>query len=148
MAKKVQAMLKLQVPAAKAAPSQQVGYGARSAGRKHHGLLQAVQRPSTAKDPEGMVTPVVITVYSDRTFTFITQDSAGFRVAEARRKIVKGSAGTRIVTKSAKLPKKQVQDIAKTKLPDLNTTNMETAIRTVTGHSAKYGPGIRMDLEQ
>jgi large subunit ribosomal protein L11 len=85
-----------------------------------------------------MVTPVVITVYSDRTFTFITKTPPASELLKRAANIVKGSAEPNR-NKVGKVTKKQVQDIARTKLPDLNTTNMEAAVRTVTGTARNMG---------
>src|ERR1017187_3383094 len=114
MAKKVQAMLKLQVPAAKAAPSQQLGT---VLGPQCVNIMDFCKQFNalTAKDPEGMVTPVVITVYSDRTFTFITNTPPASELLKRAANIVKGSAEPNR-NKVGKVTKKQVQDIARTKL--------------------------------
>jgi large subunit ribosomal protein L11 len=85
-----------------------------------------------------MVTPVVITVYSDRTFTCITKTPPASELLKRAANIVKGSAEPNR-NKVGKVTKKQVEDIARTKLPDLNTTNMEAAVRTVTGTARNMG---------
>jgi large subunit ribosomal protein L11 len=137
MAKKVQAMLKLQVPAAKAAPSQQLGTALGPQGVNIMDFCKQFNA-RTSKDPEGMVTPVVITVYSDRTFTFITKTPPASELLKRAAGIVKGSAEPNR-NKVGKVTKKQVEDIAKTKMPDLNTTNLESAIRTVLGTARNMG---------
>jgi large subunit ribosomal protein L11 len=137
MAKKVQAYLKLQVPAAKAAPSQQLGT---ALGPQGVNIMEFCKQfnARTAKEPEGMVIPIIITVYSDRTFTFITKTPPAAELLKRAAGIVKGSAEPNR-NKVGKVTKKQVEDIAKTKLPDLNTTNMESAIRTVLGTARNMG---------
>src|SRR5579863_26699 len=125
MAKKVQAMLKLQVPAAKAAPSQQLGTALGPQGVNIMDFCKQFNA-RTSKDPEGMVTPVVITVYSDRTFTFITKTPPASELLKRAAGIVKGSAEPNR-NKVGKVTKKQVEDIARTKLPDLNTTKIGRA---------------------
>jgi len=84
------------------------------------------------------VTPVVITVYSDRTFTFITKTPPASELLKRAAGIVKGSAEPNR-NKVGKVTKKQVEDIAKTKMPDLNTTNLESAVRTVLGTARNMG---------
>jgi large subunit ribosomal protein L11 len=137
MAKKVQAMLKLQVPAAKAAPSQQLGTALGPQGVNIMDFCKQFNA-RTSKDPEGMVTPVVITVYSDRTFTFITKTPPASELLKRAAGIVKGSAEPNR-NKVGKVTNKQVEDIAKTKMPDLNTTNLESAVRTVLGTARNMG---------
>ena len=73
MAKKVTGQVKLQIPAGKATPAPPGRHGAWTAGRQHHGVLQGVQREDFGKDQEGLIIPVVITIFSDRSFTFITK---------------------------------------------------------------------------
>jgi large subunit ribosomal protein L11 len=85
-----------------------------------------------------MVTPVVITVYSDRTFTFVTKTPPASELLKRAANIVKGSAEPNR-NKVGKVTKKQVEDIARTKLPDLNTTNLESAVRTVLGTARNMG---------
>ena len=137
MAKKVQAQLKLQVPAGKAAPSQQLGT---ALGPQGVNIMEFCKQfnAKTKGDPEGMVTPVIITVYSDRTFTFVTKTPPAAELLKRAAGIVKGSAEPNR-NKVGKVTKKQVADIAKTKLPDLNTTNLESAIRTVLGTARNMG---------
>jgi large subunit ribosomal protein L11 len=137
MAKKVQAQLKLQVPAGKAAPSQQLGT---ALGPQGVNIMEFCKQfnAKTKNDPEGMVTPVVITVYSDRTFTFITKTAPAAELLKRAAGIVKGSAEPNR-NKVGKVTKKQVEDIAKSKLPDLNTTSLEAAVRTVLGTARNMG---------
>jgi large subunit ribosomal protein L11 len=137
MAKKVQAQLKLQVPAGKAAPSQQLGT---ALGPQGVNIMEFCKQfnAKTKNDPEGMVTPVVITVYSDRTFTFITKTPPAAELLKRAAGIVKGSAEPNR-NKVGRVTKKQVEDIAKSKLPDLNTTSLEAAVRTVLGTARNMG---------
>jgi len=137
MAKKVQAMLKLQVPAAKAAPSQQLGTALGPQGVNIMDFCKQFNARTT-KEPEGMVIPVVITVYSDRTFTFITKTPPASELLKRAANIVKGSAEPNR-NKVGKVTKKQIEDIARTKLPDLNTTSLASAVRTVTGTARNMG---------
>ncbi len=137
MAKKVQAMLKLQVPAAKAAPSQQLGTALGPQGVNIMDFCKQFNARTT-KEPEGMIIPVVITVYSDRTFTFVTKTPPASELLKRAANIVKGSAEPNR-NKVGKVTKKQIEDIARLKLPDLNTTNIESAVRTVSGTARNMG---------
>jgi large subunit ribosomal protein L11 len=130
-------MLKLQVPAAKAAPSQQLGTALGPQGVNIMDFCKQFNARTT-KEPEGMIIPVVITVYSDRTFTFITKTPPASELLKRAANIVKGSAEPNR-NKVGKVTKKQVVDIARIKLPDLNTTNLESAVRTVTGTARNMG---------
>ena len=137
MAKKVQAYIKLQVPAGAANPSPPIGP---ALGQQGVNIMEFCKQfnARTAKDPEGMVTPVVITVYSDRTFTFVTKTPPASELLKRAANIVKGSAEPNR-NKVGKVTKKQVEDIARTKLPDLNTTSLESAVRTVLGTARNMG---------
>jgi large subunit ribosomal protein L11 len=92
----------------------------------------------TSKEPEGMIIPVLVTVYSDRSFTFITKTPPASELLKRAAGIVKGSAEPNR-TKVAKVTRKQVEEIARTKLVDLNTTNIESAVRTVMGTARNMG---------
>src|SRR6476646_5528293 len=137
MAKKVQAVVKLQIAAGKATPAPPVGTALGPQGVNIMDFCKQFNA-RTAKDPEGMVTPVVITVYSDRTFTFITKTPPTSELLKRAANIVKGSAEPNR-NKVGKVTKKQVEDIAKTKLPDLNTTSLDSAVRTVMGTARNMG---------
>ena len=137
MAKKVNAMLKLQVPAAKAAPSQQLGTALGPQGVNIMDFCKQFNARTT-KEPEGMIIPVVITVYSDRTFTFITKTPPASELLKRAANIVKGSAEPNR-NKVGKVTKKQIEEIARLKLPDLNTTSIESAVRTVSGTARNMG---------
>ena len=85
-----------------------------------------------------MIIPVLVTVYSDRTFTFIMKTPPASELLKRAAGIVKGSAEPNR-NKVGKVTRKQVEDIARTKLVDLNTTNLEAAIRTVLGTARNMG---------
>jgi large subunit ribosomal protein L11 len=85
-----------------------------------------------------MIIPVLVTIYSDRTFTFILKTPPASELLKRAAGIVKGSPEPNR-NKVAKVTQKQIAEIAKTKLPDLNTTNLESAIRTVTGTARNMG---------
>jgi large subunit ribosomal protein L11 len=92
----------------------------------------------TSKEPDGMIFPVLVTVYTDRTFTFILKTPPASILLLRAAGIVKGSAEPNR-TKVGKVTKKQVEEIAKIKLVDLNTTNMDSAVRTVMGTARNMG---------
>jgi large subunit ribosomal protein L11 len=137
MAKKVKAVVKLQIPAGEATPAPPVGP---SLG--HHGInimefcRQFNER--TKKEDPGTVIPVVITIYEDRTFTFVTKIPPVSSLLKKAAGIAKAS-GEPNKTKVAKLTRKQIYEIAKKKLPDLNTTNIEAAVRLVEGTARSMG---------
>jgi len=137
MAKKLQAMVKMQLPAGKATPAQPVGT---ALGPQGVNIMEFCKQfnAKTNKEPEGMVIPVLVTIYSDRTFTFILKTPPASELLKRAAGIVKGS-GEPNRTKVGKVTLKQVEQIAKTKLPDLNTTSLESAIRTVKGTARNMG---------
>ena len=135
MAKKIQAVVKLQLPAAKATPAPPVGT---ALGPQGVNIMDFVKQfnAKTGKEPEGMIIPVLVTIYSDRTFTMKTPPAS--ELLKRAAGIVKGSAEPNR-NKVGKVTRKQVEDIAKTKLVDLNTTNLDSAIRTVMGTARNMG---------
>jgi large subunit ribosomal protein L11 len=137
MAKKVQAQVKLQLPAAKATPAPPVGT---ALGPQGVNIMDFVKQfnARTAKEPEGMIIPVLVTIFSDRTFTFILKTPPASELLKRAAGIVKGSAEPNR-NKVGKVTHKQVQEIARMKLPDLNTTLMDSAIRTVMGTARNMG---------
>jgi large subunit ribosomal protein L11 len=137
MAKKVQAMVKLQLPAGKATPAPPVGTALGPHGLNIMDFCKQFNA-KTSKEPDGMIFPVLVTVYSDRSFTFILKTPPASELLKRAAGIVKGSPEPNR-TKVAKVTKKQVEDIARTKLPDLNTTNIEAAMRSVMGTARNMG---------
>ncbi|HXW54768.1 MAG TPA: 50S ribosomal protein L11 [Candidatus Cybelea sp.] len=137
MAKKVQAMVKLQLPAGKATPAPPVGTALGPQGLNIMDFCKQFNA-KTAKEPDGMIIPVLVTVYSDRTFTFILKTPPASELLKRAAGIVKGSPEPNR-NKVAKVTRKQVEDIARTKLPDLNTTNLESAMRSVMGTARNMG---------
>ena len=134
MAKKVQTTIKLQLPAGKATPAPPVGTALGP-----HGLnIMDFCKQFNAKEPDGMIFPVLVTVYTDRTFTFILKTPPASILLLRAAGIVKGSAEPNR-NKVGKVTKKQVQEIAKIKLVDLNTTNLDSAVRTVMGTARNMG---------
>jgi large subunit ribosomal protein L11 len=134
--KKVSAFIKLQVPAGKANPSPPVG----PALGQHGVNIMMFCKEFNARTAQmgDLIIPVVITVYSDRSFTFVTKTPPAAVLLKKAAGIEKGS-GEPNKNKVGKVTKKQVRDIAQQKLPDLNTTNLESAIRTVEGAARSMG---------
>lgn len=134
--KKITGYVKLQIPAGKANPSPPVGPALGQHGVNIMGFCKEFNA-RTAKD-EGLVIPVVITIYADRSFTFVTKTPPASILLVKAAKVEKGS-GRPNTEKVGKVTKKQVAEIAKTKLPDLNTTSLESAIRSVEGTARSMG---------
>jgi large subunit ribosomal protein L11 len=137
MAKKVQSMVKLQLPAMKATPAPPVGTALGPHGVNIMDFCKQFNA-KTNKEPDGMIIPVLVTIYSDRTFTFILKTPPASELLKRAAGIVKGSPEPNR-NKVAKLSKKQVAEIAKVKMPDLNTTNMDAAIRSIMGTARNMG---------
>src|ERR1700678_804935 len=137
MAKKVQAMVKVQLPAGKANPAPPVGTALGPHGVNIMDFCKQFNA-KTAKEADGMIFPVLVTIYSDRTFTFILKTPPASVLLKRAANIVKGSAEPNR-NKVGKVTKKQVEEIAKLKMPDLNTTNLEAAMRTISGTARNMG---------
>ena len=134
--KKVQALIKLQVPAGKANPSPPVGP---ALGQHGVNIMQFCKEFNARTQGQGdLIIPVVITVYNDRSFTFVTKTPPAAVLLKKAAGIEKGS-GEPNKNKVGKVTKKQVRDIAQLKLPDLNTTNLDSAVRTVEGAARSMG---------
>ena len=136
MAKKVTGYIKLQIPAGQATPAPPVGP---ALGQHGVNIMEFCKtfNARTAKD-DGLIIPVVITVFSDRTFTFITKTPPAAVLLLKAAGIQKGS-GVPNKNKIGKVTRKQVEEIAKTKMPDLNAASLEAAIRTVEGTARSMG---------
>jgi large subunit ribosomal protein L11 len=136
MAKKITGYIKLQVPAGKANPSPPVGP---ALGQHGVNIMQFVKEfNARTADQVGMIIPVVITVFADRSFSFITKTPPAAVLLLKAAGIAKGS-GEPNRNKVAKVTHAQVEDIAKIKMPDLNTTDLEAASRTVAGTARSMG---------
>jgi large subunit ribosomal protein L11 len=137
MAKKLHAQVKLQLPAAKATPAPPVGT---ALGPHGLNIMEFCKQfnAKTNKEPEGMIIPVLVSIYSDRTFTFILKTPPASELLKRAAGILKGSPEPNR-TKVGKVTRKQVEEIAKTKMPDLNTANLESAVRTVMGTARNMG---------
>lgn len=136
MAKKVTAMIKLQVQAAKATPAPPIGPALGQHGVNIPGFCKEFNE-RTAKQA-GLVIPVVITVYSDRSFTFITKTPPVPVLIKKACNIESGSAKPN-KDKVAKLTEAQVREIATTKMPDLNAASIEAAMSMVKGTARSMG---------
>ena len=136
MAKKVVNQIKLQIPAGQATPAPPVGPALGQAGVNIMDFVKAFNA-RTAADM-GTITPVVITVYADRSYTFITKTPPAPILLLKAAGLEKGS-GEPNKKKVGKVTKAQVEEIARTKMPDLNAANLETAIKTIEGTARSMG---------
>jgi large subunit ribosomal protein L11 len=139
MAKKVTGSIKLQIPAGKATPAPPVGPALGQAGVNIMDFCKNFNA-RTAKD-DGLIIPVVITVYADRSYTFVTKTPPVAVLIKREVGIAKGS-GEPNKNKVGKITMKQVETIAKMKLPDLNTESLESAIETVKGTARSMGVDV------
>jgi large subunit ribosomal protein L11 len=137
MAKKVQAYIKLQVPAGKANPSPPVGP---ALGQHGVNIMEFCKtfNAQTQSMEQGMPIPVVITVYADRSFSFITKTPPAAVLLKKAAGIEKGS-GTPNTNKVGTVNRDQLEEIAKAKTPDLTAADMEAAIRTIAGSARSMG---------
>ncbi|GAB6038979.1 50S ribosomal protein L11 [Fundidesulfovibrio butyratiphilus] len=136
MAKKEVAKIKLQIPAGKANPSPPVGPALGQHGVNIMEFCKAFN--AKTQDQMGMITPVVITVYADRSFSFITKTPPAAVLLLKAAKIEKGS-GEPNKNKVGKVSKAQVEEIAKLKLQDMTAKDLEAAMRTVMGTARSMG---------
>lgn len=136
MAKKVTGYIKLQIPAAKATPAPPVGPAL-----GQHGLnIPQFTKEFNARtaDQEGMIIPVVITVYQDRSFSFITKTPPAAVLLKKACNLKSGSAAPN-KTKVATIKKSEVQKIAELKMPDLNAASLDAAISMISGTARSMG---------
>jgi len=136
MAKKITGYIKLQIPAGQATPAPPVGP---ALGQHGVNIMEFCKtfNARTQKD-QGLIIPVVITVFSDRTFTFVTKTPPASILLLRAAGLQKGS-GVPNKNKVGKVTQKQVEEIAKTKMPDLNAASLEAAIKTVEGTARSMG---------
>ncbi len=136
MAQKISGYIKLQIPAGKATPAPPVGP---ALGQHGVNIVQFTKEfnERTAKDA-GLIIPVVITVYADRSFTFITKTPPAAVLLKKAAKIEKAS-GTPNKTKVATVSKEAVQQIAEQKMPDLNAASLEAAMSMIAGTARSMG---------
>lgn len=134
--KKVTGFVKLQIPAGQANPAPPVGP---ALGQKGINIMEfCKQFNARTKDQQGLIIPVVITVYSDKSFTFITKTPPAATLLLRAAKLEKGSAEPNR-TKVGKVTKEQVRQIAEMKMPDLNASSVESAMRMVAGTARSMG---------
>jgi large subunit ribosomal protein L11 len=137
MAKKVQAYIRLQVPAGKANPSPPVGPALGQHGVNIMEFCKAFNADTQGMEV-GMPIPVVITVYSDRSFTFVKKTPPAAVLLRKAANIEKGSAVPN-ANKVGKVTRAQVEEIARLKMPDLTAAGMEAAVRTIAGSARSAG---------
>ena len=136
MAKKVEGYIKLQIAAGNATPAPPVGP---ALGQKGVNIMDfCKQFNAKTQDQAGMIIPVVITVYADRSFSFITKTPPAAVLIKKACKIKSGS-GVPNKTKVATITKAQLQEIAETKMPDLNAANLEAAMSMIAGTCRSMG---------
>jgi len=136
MAKKVIAQIKLQVPAGKANPSPPIGPALGQHGVNIMDFCKAFNARTAGE--EGMITPVVITVFQDRTFKFITKTPPAAVLLKKAAKIAKG-AGDPKRERVGKVTREQVEEIAKLKMPDLNANDLDAACEIIAGTARSMG---------
>jgi len=136
MAKKIAAVVKLQVPGGKANPSPPVGPALGQHGVNIMEFCKAFNAQTSAQ--EGLVIPVVITIYGDRSFSFITKTPPAAILLKQAAGIAQASKEPSRV-KVGKVTRKQVEEIARTKMPDLNALTLESAVRIIEGTARSMG---------
>jgi large subunit ribosomal protein L11 len=140
MAKKVNGYIKLQVPAGAANPSPPIGP---ALGQQGVNIMEFCKQfnAQTQKLEKGLPIPVVITVYSDRSFTFIMKTPPAAVLIRKAIGIEKGS-GTPNTSKVGKISRQQLEEIAKTKMPDLTAADLDAAVRTMAGSARSMGVDV------
>lgn len=137
MAKKIDAYIKLQVPAAQANPSPPIGPALGQRGVNIMEFCKLFNAQTQGMEP-GTPIPVIITVYSDKSFTFIKKTPPATVLLKKAAGIESGSK-TPHIDKVGKVTRKQLEEIAKIKMPDLNTQDMEAAVRIIAGSARSMG---------
>lgn len=140
MAKKVTAMVKLQLPAGKATPGPPVGSSLGPHGINIPGFTKEFNEKT--KGQEGLIIPVVITIYADRSFTFVLKTPPAAVLIKKACKIESGSAKPNR-TKVATITTQQVREIAELKMPDLNAGSVEAAMSMVAGTARSMGVVVK-----
>ena len=136
--KKIIGQIKLQVPAGKANPSPPIGPALGQHGVNIMEFCKAFNAKTQAQAAEGMLIPVVITVFADRSFSFITKTPPAARLLLKEAKVPKGS-GTPNKDKIGKVTLEQVRKIAELKMPDLNANTVEAAMKSIAGTARSMG---------
>jgi large subunit ribosomal protein L11 len=138
MAKKVTGSVKLQIAAGKATPAPPVGPALGQAQINIMEFCKQFNAKTGSKELEGLIIPVVVSVYSDRSFTFITKTPPAAILLKRAANIAKGS-GAPNKEKVGKVTEAQVLDIAKQKMPDLNAASLDAAVKSVKGTARSMG---------
>jgi len=136
--KKITGYVKLQIAAGKATPAPPVGPALGQAQVNIMEFCKQFNARTSAKEMDGLIIPVVISVYNDRSFTFITKTPPASILLKRAANVAKGS-GTPNKAKVGTVTEKQVADIAKQKLPDLNAATLETTIKSIKGTARSMG---------
>ena len=137
MAKKIVGLIKLQVPAGKANPSPPIGPALGQRGLNIMEFCKAFNAQTQKVEP-GLMLPVVITAYADKSFTFILKSPPASVLIRKALKLDKGSSKPH-TDKVGKLTRKQAEEIAKTKQPDLTAADLDAAVRTIAGSARSMG---------
>lgn len=140
MAKRVKAVIKLQIPAGKATPAQPIGPALGQHGINIMGFVKEYNERTAAQ--AGSIIPVEITVYEDRSFTFVTKTPPTSDLLKKAAKVDKGAANPRI-GKVGSITREQLREIAETKMRDLNATTIEGAERIVEGAARSMGISVQ-----
>ena len=142
MAKKVEGYIKLQIPAGKATPAPPVGPATWTAWRKHRRVYKTVHAKTA--DQGDLIIPVVITVYADRSFSFVTKTPPA-PVLIKKACGIKSGSGVPNKTKVATITKAQIKEIAELKMPDLNAASLESAMSMIAGTARSMGVTVAED---
>ncbi len=137
MARKIEAYIKLQVPAGQANPSPPVGPALGQHGLNIMEFCKAFNASTQETEP-GLPIPVIITVYSDRSFTFVTKTPPAAVLLKKAAGLKSGSA-TPLTHKVGKVTREQLEDIARQKEPDLTAADLDAAVRTIAGSARSMG---------
>ena len=140
MAKKIVAKVKLQIPAGAANPSPPVGPALGQHGLNIMGFCKEFN--ARTQDQKGMIIPVIITVYADRSFTFITKTPPA-SVLLMKAATLEKASGVPNRNKVGTLTKAQIEEIAKIKMPDLNAASLEAAVKTIEGTARSMGIDVK-----
>ncbi len=140
MAKKVIGLIKLQIPAGKANPSPPVGPALGQRGLNIMDFCKAFNAKTQSQEP-GLPLPVVITAFSDKSFSFIIKTPPASVLIKKAVKINKGSARPHM-DKVGRITRAQLEEIAKSKMPDLNASSLDSAIKTIAGSARSMGVDV------
>ncbi|MBP1625757.1 MAG: rplK [Holophagaceae bacterium] len=141
MAKKITGYIKLQLPAGEATPAPPVGPALGQHGVNIMEFVKQFNAKSVTAVEKGTILPVVITVYADRSFSFILKTPPAAVLIKKKLGLEKGSATPNKI-KVGKITKAQIEEIAKVKMPDLNAASLESAMRSITGSARSMGVEI------